>query len=256
MRRLSLLAWLLVFATLPWFVPSLAAATELRVGVETNYPPFSSLGPEGKPYGFDVDITAALCEAMKVRCVVQPMLFDQLIPAVETGKLDMVVASMSNTAQRRKHIDFSEPYYRSRNVAIGRQGDKFVGEAAWLAGKTIIVQRATVQENVARTLAHPTTTITTADTFKDAGQRLATTPGGILFGDALTAFAFLSSPEGKGFEITGELPIRGDYRHGASIGVGKNNPALRKRLNEAIQTIRLNGAYRRVNDKYFPFDIY
>jgi arginine/ornithine transport system substrate-binding protein len=68
---------------------------------------------------------------------------------------------------------------------------------------------------------------------------------------------FLSKPEGKDYTLVGpELYIQKYFGIGAGIGMRKGQDALKGELNAAIKTIRANGKYKAINDKYFKFDVY
>jgi len=68
---------------------------------------------------------------------------------------------------------------------------------------------------------------------------------------------FLSKPEGKDYELKGdELFIPKYFGIGAGIGLRKGQDALKNELNAAIKAIRGNGVYKKINDKYFTFDVY
>ena len=74
-----------------------------------------------------------------------------------------------------------------------------------------------------------------------------------VFGDGLGHWQWLRSPAGAGFAFAGD-----GYRldEGIGIAVRKADETLRRRLNRAIRAIRADGTYRKINARYFPFDIY
>ena len=80
-------------------VPAVAAATEgvLRIGVQNERPPFSFSDDDGELQGFDVEIAWALCVALEGECQLVPLEFAALLPGLEEGRIDAVVASMSIT---------------------------------------------------------------------------------------------------------------------------------------------------------------
>jgi arginine/ornithine transport system substrate-binding protein len=68
---------------------------------------------------------------------------------------------------------------------------------------------------------------------------------------------FLRKPEGKNYGFVGpELNTPKYFGIGAGIAVRKGESALKAELNAAIKTIRANGSYKKINDKYFSFDVY
>ncbi len=82
----------------------------LVVGMELAYPPFEMTDTAGKPTGVSVDIANALGKSLGREVVIQNTAFDGLIPALKTGKVDLVISSMTATAERAQSIDFSDPY--------------------------------------------------------------------------------------------------------------------------------------------------
>ena len=83
---------------------STAWTQELRIAVEGEYPPFNKTDKKGKLSGFDVDIAKALCKALDASCEFVKQRWDRIIPDLVDGKYDLVVSSMSITAERRLTI--------------------------------------------------------------------------------------------------------------------------------------------------------
>jgi polar amino acid transport system substrate-binding protein len=85
----------------------------LKVGMELAYPPFEMTDTEGNPMGVSVDLAKALAKQLNRPIEIQNIRFDGLIPALRTGKIDLIISSMSITEERKKSISFSDPYCRS-----------------------------------------------------------------------------------------------------------------------------------------------
>lgn len=232
-------------------------AKKIRIGVEGAYPPFSQIDTDGKLKGFDIDIANALCAELKAECVMVQQEFDAMIPGLLSRKIDAVIASMSITEERKKSVDFSDKYYQTPARFVAKAGSKLEVSVAGLKGKRIGVQRTTIHDRFA------TATFTQSEIVRYTKQDdafLDLTAGrldGALV-DLMAANAgFLQTPAGKGFAFLG--PIYSDPKFfgvGAGIAVRKADIALRDRLNVAIKTIRANGAYQKIQDKYFDFDVY
>ncbi|UUX33894.1 transporter substrate-binding domain-containing protein [Fundicoccus culcitae] len=123
---------------------------KIVLGTSADFPPFEwHLVEDGQDtiVGFDIDIAQAIADALEVELVVEDMNFDSLVAAVKTGRVDMVMAGMNPTEERKKEVDFSDIYYQSGFVALV-PADK-VGDYADfndIANLKVGVQKGTSQE--------------------------------------------------------------------------------------------------------------
>ena len=207
--------------------------------------------------GFDIDIAAALCARIGETCTLVQTNWDRMIPALEGGDCDAIVASMSDTAERRRAIAFTDRYYKApvRFVAPEESGLDDAPEA--MAGKIVGVQRGTVNQAYMR--AHyPATRLRLYGNQEHVLLDLTLGRLDAVLGEAVQLEAgFLGTPAGQGFAFFGarhfDPAIQGD---GAAIGVRKADEDLRARLNAAIAAIRADGTYDAIARRYFDFDIY
>ena len=258
-RRQLLVALLPLAGLLSSVSPSAMAADPLkiRIGVEGAYPPFSSVGPDGKLKGFDIDIANALCAEVKAQCTMVQQDFDGMIPALQARKFDIVVASLSITPERQKVVDFSDKYYQTPARFVAKTGSGIEVSAAGLKGKKIGVQRATIHDRFATDQFKQSEIVRYAkqdEVFLDlAAGRI----DGTLVDSVAADEGFLKTPAGKGYAFAG--PVYTDEKYfgtGAGIAMRKGDAPMRERLNAAIKAIRGNGVYRKIQDAYFAFDVY
>jgi polar amino acid transport system substrate-binding protein len=85
----------------------------LIVGMELAYPPFEMTDPRGQPAGVSVDLARDLGKQLGREIEIQNLAFDGLIPSLQTHKIDLIISSMTATAERAKAIAFSDPYLRT-----------------------------------------------------------------------------------------------------------------------------------------------
>src|SRR4029079_17488304 len=139
MRILTRIALAASAATLAFTIGSANAEEKvLKIGTEGAYPPFNNLTADGKLEGFDIDIGNALCEQMKVKCEWVTQDWNGIIPALQAGKFDAILASMSITPERAKQVDFTNKYYTTPSALAVPKDSPLKGVTKEdLAGKTI-----------------------------------------------------------------------------------------------------------------------
>ena len=114
----------------------------LKVGMELAYPPFEMSDKDGTPSGVSVDFAKALGKSLGREVVIENIAWDGLIPSLKTGKIDLIISSMTITDERKKSIDFSIPYAQS-SLAILANKDSGIASIDDLnmAGKKVAVKK-------------------------------------------------------------------------------------------------------------------
>ena len=232
-------------------------ALALGVCVEGTYPPFSEIRDDGTIVGFDIDIANALCAEVGETCTFVPTEWSRMIPALVGGTCDVIIASMSDTPERRALIDFTDRYYRAHVRFVGRAAAGLGDAPEAMAGVTVGVQRDTVNEAF-MTVHYPETPLKLYGNQEHVLIDLALGRLDAVLGEAAQLDAgFLKTPAGEGFAFFGgshfDPAIQGT---GAAIGVRKADTGLRDRLSAAIAAIRADGTYQAIGARYFDFDIY
>src|ERR1700727_1786552 len=127
------------------------AGQPLVIGMELNYPPFEMTDSAGTPTGVGVDLAQALCAYLHRDIQIQNMPFEGLIPALKTGRIDLIISSMTATDERRKSIDFSDPYL-STGLAILVQKNSPIQSIADVdkPGVNVVVKTGTTSAIYAR----------------------------------------------------------------------------------------------------------
>ena len=107
-----------------------AAAETVRVGIAAEpYPPFTEPDANGNWKGWEIDFMNAVCAEAKLDCVVTPVAWDGIIPALTSNKIDAIIGSMSITEERMKTIDFSDKYYNTPSVIAAAKGSGITPDA-------------------------------------------------------------------------------------------------------------------------------
>jgi arginine/ornithine transport system substrate-binding protein len=229
----------------------------VRVGVEGAYPPYSWITPEGELTGFDIDIANALCSEMQVKCKLVAQDWDGMIPALLTRKFDAIVASMSITEERKLKVDFTNKYYQVASRFVAKKGDDFEFNQEGLEGKKIGVQRASTHDK------YVTDNFSGVDIKRYGSQDEAflDLKAGrvdlVINNVPAVKKGLLEKEGGDLFTFVGpQITDKEWFGEGVGIAIRKNTPELREKFNQAIQAIRSNGEYQKIQDKYFDFDIY
>ncbi len=234
------------------------AKKKLRIGTEGAYPPFNLVDKNGQVQGFDIDIAKALCKETGMECEFKLQDWDGLIPGLLAKKFDAIVASMSITDERKQKVDFTNKYYQTPARFVAKKGAGITISKEGLKGKTVGVQRATIHENFVRDMFGDTVTIKAYATQDEADMDLVAGRLDLVIADAAMLLgSFINTDAGKGFEFVGPGYVdKKWFGEGVGIAIRKEDNELRLKLNKAIDAIRANGVYRKINAKYFDFDVY
>ena len=231
---------------------------KVRIGVEGAYPPFSYVEPDGKLAGFDIDIALALCEAMGTECELVAQDWDGIIPALLAKKYDAIIASMSITEERKQKVDFTHKYYQTPAKFIVKKGamTEFSREA--VKGKKVGVQRATIHDRYLTDNYGADVEIVRYGSQDEAYLDLTAGRVDMLLADSVAlSDGFLKKPEGQDYQFIGpDLSDPKWFGEGAGIAIRKGETELADKFNSAIDTIRANGVYTTIQDKYFDFNVY
>ena len=235
-----------------------AQAETLRLGTEGAYPPFNYMETDGTVAGFDVDIGLELCKRIGAECEVVAQDWDGIIPGLLANKYDFIIASMFITEDRKKQVDFTDPYYKAAMTHVVPKGSditEFSNEA--LAGKIIGAQGSTTQADYI-TATYPDADIRLYPTQDEANLDMASGRIDMQVGDMLPMLDWtMNTEDGACCELAGE-PITDPAFVGEGVGIAlrQEDDDLRERLNKALQEIRDDGTYKTINDKYFAIDVY
>ncbi|UDL92620.1 transporter substrate-binding domain-containing protein [Mesorhizobium sp. PAMC28654] len=236
-----------------------AKADPIKIGVAAEpYPPFTSPDASGKWVGWEIDFIDAVCAEEKLDCVITPVAWDGIIPALTTKKIDVIASSMSITDERKKTIDFSDKYYNTPTAIIGPKDKKFGATPDDLKGKVIGVQVSTIHAVYAKKHFTDAAEIKEYQTQDEADNDLAAGRLDAVQADSIALDAFLQSDQGKACcdlkgMVAPDLEVLGP---GVGAGVRKEDTDLKNKINAGIKAIRANGKYAEITKKYFNFDVY
>lgn len=220
------------------------------VGMECAYAPYNWAQTTANEYtvaiqnnmyadGYDVQVAKKIAEHLGVTLVIQPLEWDGLIPALNANSIDLVIAGMSPTAERKESIDFSDTYYDSNLVMVIRADGNYTNATkisdfagAKITGQlntfhySVIDQIAGVQKQTALPDFAALTSSLKSGTIDGY---VCEEPGAISAVTAYSEFKYIEFAEGNGFKYNPE---------DASISVGlRKGSTLTEKVNEALAKI-------------------
>lgn len=249
----------------------------IKIATEGAYKPWNFKDAAGNLVGFEIDYVAELCNRMGIKCTFVEQAWSGIIPSLQAGKYDAIIAGMSITAKRKKVIMFSRDYLSGGgsfavlksspmaglkaalakvdliDISAGEQVEIDAFNKA-LAGKTVGVQSATTHENFVRKYLNKDITVRTYDTQENLDLDLQA-------GRVDTALAsknywapLLKSEKGKDFTIVGPNFSGDVFGEGTGAGVRKEDKKLADMISKAITSTLKDGTCGKMAIKWFGFD--
>ena len=233
MNKLILATALLALST------GFAAAQTVRLGTEGAYPPFNFINDAGEVAGFEREVGDELCKRAALTCEWVTNEWDSIIPNLQSGNYDVIIAGMSITAEREEVIDFSQNYFppaASAYVALTADADLKAGN---VSAQISTIQAGYVAESGATLMEFATPDETVA---------------AVRNGEAVAVFADKDFLAPIVAESNGELMFVGEpVQLGGGVGLGlrSSDTELKEKLNLAIQSMKDDGSLNALIEKNF-----
>jgi octopine/nopaline transport system substrate-binding protein len=258
--------------------PADAQQKRVRIGTEGAYAPWNATDTAGKLVGFEIDLGNEICKRQNLQCEWVAQAFDGIIPALQAGRFDAIMAGMSITERRLETIDFTQPYAGTPSIfavlkgspmagAIGPAGDRVpMGEdtparkaaldklSAALKGKTVGVQRATIQEAFLNDFMKGVVTVRLYDTNENL--LLDINAGRVDAGFASYSYWLPATEKeaGKNLAIVGNGFSGGGFGRGVGVGVRKGDAETKKLFDDGLAALKKDGTIKELAMKWFKFD--
>ncbi|WHX44731.1 transporter substrate-binding domain-containing protein [Bacillus pumilus] len=216
-----------------------------KIGIDTTYPPFE-FEKGGNYEGIDVDLINAIAKDQDFKVKLEAMDFSGIIPAMQAGQLDVGMGGMSITDERKKKVDFSDPYFDAGLTVVVKK-DSSIKLIDDLKGKKLAVKNGTTGAKFA------------SDNADKYGYEV------VQFNDSPSMFQEVSN--GNADALIEDYPVityaiaqqdlklktvgdrlNGD-QYGISVMKGKNQDLLKK-INKGLENLKKNGEYDKIIDKY------
>ncbi|AAP95711.1 arginine ABC transporter substrate-binding protein [[Haemophilus] ducreyi] len=218
-------------------------AKELTFAMEPTYPPFEVTNQQGEIVGFDVDIANAICHEIQATCHFKGQAFDALIQAVKQKRIDAAISAIDITDARMKQVAFTHTYYDSSASFIAIKGKTDLTKA-----KNIGVQNGTTFQQYVMAEAKQYVA-KSYNSLQDAVLDLKNGRIDMIFGDSAVLADMLSKDQDLNF-VGDKVTNEKYFGNGVAIAVNKANMALVDELNQGLATIKANGTYQKIYDKW------
>jgi len=218
---------------------------KLAVGMELSYPPFEMTDERGRPSGVSVELAGALAKSLGAELEIQNMAFDGLIPALKTGKIDLILSSMTRTEERAASIDFSDSYLKTGLALLaGRESGITSVEECAREGRRVAVKKGTTGHLYAKAKLSAATLLVLD---KEAACVLEVIQGkaDVFIYDQMSVFQhWKRNPE------TTVALLRPIQVEEWAVGIRKGNESLRAEVNQFLGKFRESGGFEALGDKF------
>jgi ABC-type amino acid transport substrate-binding protein len=225
-----------------------AAEEKLRVAVLENSPPMSYRDTDGRLTGFSAEIIRAVCAEMQARCELQPIVLDRVLDALGSGEIDIAAVSLLDTPERRAKILFAIPYFRSTSLWFAKPGVQ-PGDR----GIRVAAVKGSAQERYARSQGWDTIAVPTNG---ELGQPLLAGVAQAAIVPMNTSLALTKDKDFQALGLNSSVMKAPELLGNASFGISPRRPELKEAVDGALERIKRNGVYERINSQFLPFRVH
>ncbi|MFO7749195.1 MAG: transporter substrate-binding domain-containing protein [Desulfobacteraceae bacterium] len=229
-----------------WFAAmQLPSDRPILVGGDRNFPPYEFLDDNGRPAGYNVDLTRAIAREMGLNIEIRLGRWTERLHALENGRIDVMQGMFYSTSRDLK-FDFTQPHTVSRYIAVVRKGDGAPPESIEdLAGKRIAVEQGDILHDFAVENGLEDQVVTVADQEKALGE-LSKGEHDCALVSLITAH-YLTNRHKWSNLVFGKKPIlSSEYCYASS----KGSKALLAQFSEGLKALESSGEYRQIHDKW------
>ena len=226
---------------------AVAQETPLKVAVLESSPPMGYRDSAGKLTGFGTAIAKALCDELQTRCVFEPVLLEGSLDRLAAGEFDIVAIGLLNTPERASKVVFTKPVYRSVTLWVAKPGvrpgndkirvstfggsahEKYVRTQNWdyIVARNLEDMLAQFQANVAQAAIVP----------------------------LMTSFSLMRHPAFKRIGLEATVMPLPELGSNACFALNPRRAHLKDPLDQALDKIKRNGIYDRINSEFLPFRV-
>ena len=216
---------------------------KLVVGTEAQYAPYEFKDLDANFVGCDMWLAQQIADSLGVQLEVVDMSFDGIIPAVQSGQVDLGIAAFTNTPERAKEIDFSNLYETSAQLLIVKTGNADVySTKESLAGQKVGAQKGTIQS------ALPDSELFELEKYPALALEVQNGNIAGLVVDQAVGESLVATSNG-GLEVSNFAFTAEEASFGKSVVIAKGNEDLVAAVNEVINKVTADGSYQKAYDE-------
>lgn len=218
----------------------------IKVGMELQYPPFETKDTEGKPTGASVMLAEALGKYLGKQIEIIDTPYPSLIPALETGSIDIIISSMTITAEREEKVDFSIPYTTSQLMMLVYK-DSIVKSPADLNNKDVKIASKTGTIGALWAAANaPLAQVINLEEEATAVLEVAQGKADVFIYDPLSIIRHQANYPDTTVAILEPLP----NTKGWGIALRKGDEAFKAKLDAFITKAKTDGTYDQIRETF------
>ncbi|MCZ2258329.1 transporter substrate-binding domain-containing protein [Sporosarcina sp. G11-34] len=219
----------------------------LNVAFEGTYPPFNFLDDKDEFQGFDVDISNEIAERLGAEANFIATKWDGLIGGLKADKFDIIIGQMTVTEERKKSVDFTDPYVITGSVLITREETTDITKLEDLKGKKVGVGGGTTFEEVANSVDGADVKLYKA--VNDYIQDLQNKRLDVIINDQLL-ISYNIKENNLPIKIASDIVNKDEI----GMAVNKGNEDFIGKVNEALNEMKEDGTYNTIYKKWFGTD--
>lgn len=224
------------------------AAGVLRIGTEGTYAPFTFHDDTGALVGFDVEIGRAIAEQLGVEPEFVEGPWDGLIAGIDANRYDVVINQVGINEERQAKYDFSEPYIASKAALIVKDDNADIASFEDLAGKT---SAQSLTSNFGKLAESYGAELVGTEGFDQSIALVIQGRADATINDSLSFFDFKTQQPDAPVKVVATAEDA-DF---SGVILAKGKPELLAAINEALATIKADGTYAEISQKYFGEDV-
>ncbi|MFL1403917.1 transporter substrate-binding domain-containing protein [Marinobacter sp. M1N3S26] len=229
------------------FTANVASAETLKVVTDPSFVPFEMMDQEtGEMIGFDMEIIAEVAKRAGFEYDLQTMDFNGIIPALQTGNVDIAIAGITITEEREEIVDFSDPYYDSGLRILVREGNDDVETLDGLEGKKVGTKIGSTSYDYLVQELEDDDGVTPYPGSSDMYMALMSRSVDAVFYDAPNV-GYFAKTKGKG-EVKTVGPLYEGQQYGIALVDGSE---WVDEVNEALASMKEDGTYKEIYEKWF-----